>query len=373
MGLLSNKTQTQIRELRASGRHSAAIHAIIDNFDNTPLISSDFSILDAIFMDATTDLESLAGSSESTWLSGMLLEKYAILALYTGRCEAWKSALSTMEEVGDTIPEIKNEVTPLILRYILRMDGVDAALDAMSDTEEVDISTPDGTAYMHSLLETLTHAIHLKDLEHLPSPEDAWLEKAKPETRLWYSTLYYLGLFLSGDTDAISNLYALTDKDFGGEDPVAEYSIIRAIYAGWQVLNGDIEDASDTVDKAFGTITEPFWDDQVKYFPEVLYPVFWDELSMEESEEILIAIVDALGADDDFVFPALIAGLMLLGLYGARQDYFSWYTIIRTLNTISETNQDIDTKFLDLGMSSLEDIIGTPKLMVYNAQYENKT
>lgn len=372
MGLLSQKIQNQIRDLRAAGNHGAAIQEIIRNFDQTPLISSDFSVLDAIFMDATTDLNNIADSPDSTWLSGMLLEKYAVLALYSGRCEVWKNALSTIDQVSDAIPELKEHVMPLSLRFLLRLEGVDAALNALPDLTDMDLSTPTGMAYMHSLLDTLTHALRLKDIDQLPDPAKDWVLKAKPETRLWYSTLYYLGLFLGGDTDAIGHLHELTTQNFGGEDPVAENSIIQAVYAGWQVLNGDVEDAMDSVDAAFGTITEPFWDDQVRYFPEVLYPVFWSGLTMTQSEEILIQIIKTLGTDDDLVFPALIAGLILLGIYGARQDHFSWYTILRMLDAMVENIPEIDTKFLDMGISNLETIVGTPELMVYDAKYENK-
>lgn len=371
MGLLSNKIQTKIQDLRTAGKHGAVIREIINNFDKTPLISSDFSLLDAIFIDATTDLKYISDAPESIWLSGMLLEKYAVLALYSGRCEVWKTALSTIDHVSESIPELRNGVQPWSLRYILRLQGVNAALNALPDPKDIDISTSQGPAYTHSLLETLTHALQLENICHMPDPSGTWLQKAKPETRLWYSTLFFMADFMGGNLNALNKLPDLLNQDFEGEDPVAEGSIIKAVYAGWQVLNGDTEDAMDTVDSAFGTIEESFWDDQVRYFPEVLYPVFLSELNMQQSESILIQIVKNLGTDKGLIFPAFIAGIILLGIYGAQGDYFAWYRIIRTLNAMVEDSTEIDTKFLDLGISSLEKIIGTPKLMVYNARYEN--
>ncbi len=132
-----------------------------------------------------------------------------------------------------------------------------------------------------------------------------------------------------------------------------------------------MDQASDEIDLAFGSIYEPFWDPDGKYFPECLYPVFWSELDMEQSEALLLDILGRIDEQQDLLFPAIVAGLILIAIYGARRDYFALYATIRLLDAIIEDTA-VNAAFLDLGITNLEKLVGTATLMVYSAKYENE-
>ncbi len=373
-GLLSKKVQAQIQDLRASGKHEDVISTIINHFDRTPLLSAGFLELDSLFVDATNDLQMIAFAPTSAYLSGVFLGKYAVLALYSGRREIWERAMSVIDEVRDSIPELRQFIIPFWPRYLLRQQGIVKAIDSLPSTADIQQGRIDGQGFMWmcSLLDVMIHALSWDGLQAFPEPSDPLFQHANPEIRLWYPALFLLTRFLQGDTRAIARIPDILQQDFGSLEPVAEASLLMALYAGWQVLNGDLDAASDSVDQAFGAIPEPFWDDKVEYFPEVFYPVFHEDLDMSQSEALLLHIMRVSGEDENLRFPAVIAAIILIGLYGSRQDHFAWYATLRLLNTLVEERPAINTAFLDLGMSSLEKVVGTPTLMVYDAKYENE-